>query len=213
MSSDLTRYKEEQRQLWSRAAETWRRWHEPLSQMSRDATEAIVNATELGEGMKVLDLAGGTGEPALTVAGLVGGSGSVVASDFVPEMVATLEENVRQRGLTNVTCQQVDAEAIPFPDASFDRVSAIVSFHHTDDPGRALDEIRRVLAPGGRVVLHEMYPGRHAGLLHRVLGRWFHGSAPHFVEPGHLARSLEDHGFRNVVVRDGTNGYTVAGSR
>ena len=105
------------------------------------------------------------------------------------------------------------AESIPFPEASFDRVSAIVSFHHTDDPGRALDEIRRVLVPGGRVVMHEMYPGQHAGILPRLVGRWLHGSSPHFLEPAHLARSLEEHGFRDVVVRDGARGYTLAATR
>lgn len=150
----------------------------------------------------------------------VGGSAGRVTSLLAPVAgrVVVLEPDGRKVSYGRIRRPRLEfvegrAESIPFPDASFDRVSAIVSFHHADDPGRALDEIRRVLAPGGRVVVHEMYPGRHGGLLPRLLGRWFHGSAPHFVEPGRLAQNLEDHGFRNVVVRDGANGYTVVGSR
>lgn len=105
------------------------------------------------------------------------------------------------------------AERIPFPDASFDRVSAVVSFHHTDHPELALQEIRRVLVAGGRVVLHEMYPEHHAGVLPRVLGRRMHGSTPHFLEPGELRTMLEAQGLRDVTVRDGVRGYTIAATK
>jgi len=67
MTSDVTRYKEQQREQWSRAAGPWLKWHEPFAEMSRDATEAIVGAAGLADGMRVLDLASGTGEPSLAV--------------------------------------------------------------------------------------------------------------------------------------------------
>lgn len=212
MSSELERYREQQRQQWSGAADPWRRWHEPLSQMSRDATEAIVKAAQLGEGLRVLDLASGSGQPCLTVARAVGPSGSVVASDFVPEMVAVVEENVRKHGLSNVTCQQIDAEAIPFPEASFDRVTCRFGVMFFPDVPKALGEVRRVLKPGGRVAFTawappDVNPFFASG--NGVLAQ--HGlltppppDAPNvfrFAKPGSLAAAMEAAGFQPVSER------------
>jgi len=105
------------------------------------------------------------------------------------------------------------AEALPFPDDSFERVAAVVSFHHVGDPDRALREIRRVLSPGGRLVLHELYPEAHAGWFARVLGKRLHGSPPSFYEPDALRQILDAHGFRDLSVTDGERGYFVTGSR
>lgn len=101
------------------------------------------------------------------------------------------------------------AERIPFPDRSFDRVVGIVSFHHVEDPARAIGEIRRVLRPDGRLVLFEMRPAGHGGPLTHLLGRPVHGSDPHFYEPEDLRRLLEEHGLRDVSVRDGASGYLL----
>jgi len=213
MTSDVTRYKEQQREQWSRAAGPWLQWHEPFAEMSRDATEAIVGAAGLAVGMRVLDLASGTGEPSLAIAGAVGPSGSVVASDFVPEMVAAVEENVRRRGLANVICQQIDAEAIPFPDGSFDRVTCRFGVMFFPDTGKALREVHRVLKPGGRAAFAawaaaELNPFFASAF--GVLAR--HGlltppppDAPNvfrFAQAGSLSAALEDAGFQQVAERE-----------
>ncbi len=209
MGSDLARFKEEQRQQWSRAAGPWQRWHEPFSQMTREATVAIVTAAELAEGMKVLDLASGTGEPALTIAGLVGPSGSVVASDLVAEMVGAVEENARRRGLTNVTCQQIDAEEIPLPDATFGRVTCRFGVMFFPDTARALGEIHRVLRPGGLAVFTAWAPPElnpFFSSVSEVLGRYGLLTPPppdapgvfRFAKPGSLSAAMEGAGFRQV---------------
>ncbi|MDP3766411.1 MAG: class I SAM-dependent methyltransferase, partial [Dehalococcoidia bacterium] len=210
MSADLERYKEQQRQQWSRAAEPWRRWHKPFSQMSQAATEAIVEAAQIGPGLGVLDLASGSGEPCLTVARMVGPEGSVVASDFVAEMVAVVEENVRRHGLTNVTCQQIDAEAIPFPDGSFDRVTCRFGVMFFPDTAKALREVSRVLKPGGRAAFTAWAPPElnpFFSAANGVLQR--HGlltppppDAPNvfrFARPGSLSGAMEASGLHQVA--------------
>lgn len=114
------------------------------------ATEAIVQAAQVSLGMRVLDLASGTGEPALTLAEVVGAEGHVTATDLVPEMLAVAEESARQSGLTNISFQQADAEALPFPDQVFDVVTCRLGVMFFPNVGQALRETRRVLKPGGR---------------------------------------------------------------
>src|SRR5688572_15342656 len=98
----LAEFKETVRQEWTEGARAWRTWNAKLGVLSRAATEAIVRAAQIEPGMRVLDLAGGTGEPALSLAEAVGPDGHVTATDFVPEMLAVAEENARQRGLGNL---------------------------------------------------------------------------------------------------------------
>ena len=117
------RLKEQVRQDWTRNAPSWRKGKAQHEEQTRAATEAITKAAQIKLGMQVLDLASGTGEPALTLAEAVGPDGHVTATDLVPEMLAVAEESARQRGLTNITFRQVDAEALPFPDRSFDVVT------------------------------------------------------------------------------------------
>lgn len=105
------------------------------------------------------------------------------------------------------------AEALPFPNASFERISAVVSFHHIAKPDLALQEIRRVLSPGGNLILHELDPEGHSGRFRHVLGKGHHGSTPTFYEPAELQRTLESHGFQGTAVVNGVRGYFVTASR
>ncbi len=139
------------RDQWSTAAEAWGAQHDALAEMSQHVTAALVDAADLSPGLHVLDLAGGTGEPALTVARRVEPGGNVVCSDLVEPMLAAAAENAKKRGLANMTFQTVDMEQIPFEDARFDRVTSRFGVMFATAPPRAFSEIRRVLKPGGRV--------------------------------------------------------------
>ena len=92
--------------------------------MNRDITAALLEAAQLAPGMRVLDLACGSGDPAITLAERVEPAGEVVATDLVPGMVALTTEHARRQGVANLVARQADAEALPFPDASFDVVTA-----------------------------------------------------------------------------------------
>ena len=148
--SNTEQWKERVRQEWAEVAEAWRRWSPQLVVQSRAATETIVQVAQVNPGMQVLDLASGAGEPALTLSGVVGPAGHVTATDLVPDMLAVAEDNARQQGLTNVTFRQADAEALPFPDQTFDATTCRFGVMFFPNVGQALQEIYRVLKPGGR---------------------------------------------------------------
>ena len=107
---------------------------------------------------RALDVACGTGYAAvgLAAAGLADESH---ASDLSAAMVERTRANAARAGVT-VPLTQADAEVLPYADDSFDLVVARGALHHVPDPLRALQEIRRVLEPGGTaIVLAEPTPG------------------------------------------------------
>jgi SAM-dependent methyltransferase len=146
-------FKERVVQEWtdSNTVAAWRKWHSKIAVVSAEAKEAIVRAAQVEPGMQVLDIASGTGEPALTLAELVGSEGHVTATDLGAGMIAVAKENAEKAGLTNMTFLQADAHELPFSDRSFDRVTCRFGVMLFADSPQALGEIYRVLKPGGRV--------------------------------------------------------------
>jgi SAM-dependent methyltransferase len=130
------------------AAEKWRR---KSGLMGRAATRALVEFARVEPGMQVLDLASGTGEPAISVASLVGRQGAVTGIDVNAGPLEIAEARARDRNLANVRFQPADAHALPFPDGSFDLITSRLGVMFFEDIGRALHQARRVLKPGGRV--------------------------------------------------------------
>src|SRR5689334_20568849 len=116
--------KEQVRKDWTGNAKPWKAWREKFAIHTAKATELIVEASALSVGMSVLDLASGTGEPALSLARSVGPSGRVTATDLVPEMLTAISEAIALEGVSNVTVEVADMEALQYRDASFDRVTS-----------------------------------------------------------------------------------------
>ncbi|MGV7208617.1 class I SAM-dependent methyltransferase [Oxalobacteraceae bacterium A2-2] len=96
---------------------------------------------------RVLDLGCGAGHASFAVAPA---AASVVAYDLVQPMLDVVAAAARERGLANIETRQGNAAALPFAGASFDMVVTRFSAHHWLDVPAALNEVRRVLAPGGR---------------------------------------------------------------
>lgn len=151
----LEKYREHLRREWTdeKTVAAWRKWHAQIAHFSRGATEALLEAAQVRPGMRVLDLASGVGDPALSLAAAVGPSGHVTATDFGPGMISLAEELARTRGLANVEFRQANAESLPFPDGSFDLVTCRFGVMFFPDQVQALKEGRRVLKPAGRIAL------------------------------------------------------------
>jgi ubiquinone/menaquinone biosynthesis C-methylase UbiE len=115
---------------------------EDLGLLAKEAT-SIPNAT-------VLDLGCGAGHAAFAVAPH---AGHVTAYDLTAQMLAIVERESAARGLDNIETVQGRAEALPFADAAFDLVITRTSAHHWQDVPTALREARRVLKPGGRMLM------------------------------------------------------------
>jgi ubiquinone/menaquinone biosynthesis C-methylase UbiE len=129
------------------------RWRKPSAAMGRAMTEAIVREAQVAPNMRVLDVACGTGEPAISIATELNGTGEVVATDISPEPLKIGEARARERGLNNIRFQQADVHHLPFADGSFDRVTSRLGAMFFADLPKALREVCRVLKPGGRAIL------------------------------------------------------------
>ncbi|MWL86355.1 class I SAM-dependent methyltransferase [Cupriavidus sp. SW-Y-13] len=99
---------------------------------------------------RVLDLGCGAGHASFAAASM---ANEVVAYDLSAEMLGVVAAAATDRGLANIRTQQGAAETLPFDDASFCAVVSRMSAHHWRDVPAALREIRRVVKPGGKVVL------------------------------------------------------------
>ena len=113
-----------------------------------------VMVANVGEGSKVLDIAGGTGDLALAFAKRVGASGEVVHTDINEAMLRTGRDRLLDAGvvLPTLVC---DAEKLPFPDAQFDVVSVAFGLRNMTHKDVALKEMCRVLKPGGKLLVLE----------------------------------------------------------
>ncbi len=129
------------------------RWRKQSAAMGRHMTAAIVEEAKVEPGMDVLDVACGTGEPAISIASLVQNRGRVVGIDISGEPLKLANQRAQQRGLTNIEFRQGDAHQLTFPDHSFDRVTSRLGVMFFSDLPGALREMHRVLRPGGRIAL------------------------------------------------------------
>jgi len=110
----------------------------------------------LREGHTVLDLAGGTGDLALKQAQRVGENGHVVLADINASMLREGRDRVLNKGLVKrISTSQCNAEMLPFDDNSFDCITIAFGLRNVTDKVKALQSMRRVLKPGGRLCVLE----------------------------------------------------------
>ncbi len=194
---------------WADRAAAWRRWATPWAIQTRAATELLVAVGRVVPGACVLDLASGPGDPALTLAHLVGPRGHVVATDIAPAMLAAAQEQAAAQGLINISFKAADAQNLTFASATFDVVTCRFGIAHVPDYHHALEEIRRVLRPGGRAAFVVWGPrdrNPYFTLVDEVLAPYpapnpmaARGPGPFtFAEAGSLRRALVAAGFRDV---------------
>jgi len=188
---------------WSQVASNWDRLRAEIEETSRVATEAFLDAIDLKAGERVLELGGGNGELAARLAGLVRPGGSVLASDVAPEMVEVIR--ARTAGDDNVTVQLIDATDIALDTASFDVVVFRMGLMLVSDPSAALQEIRRVLRPGGRLAATVWGAPQHNAWMASVgMAAMMHGLVQ---GPGPNAASDEQLALMRQTVADLTAQY------
>ena len=109
-----------QRERWDHAATGWKKWSGWLDDRSGVVSERLVALGGIEPGSRVLDVAAGLGEPALTAASKAGPDGAVVATDISAEMLAYGRERAGAAGMSNIEFMNSDASALDFPAESFD---------------------------------------------------------------------------------------------
>jgi SAM-dependent methyltransferase len=145
--------KDQQRSQWRDAAGAWDRYFDWYSRAFAPLMAWCADAIAAAPGMRVLDVAAGSGQPTLTIAPRIQPGGTILGIDFSPEMLAVATRRARQAGAANVSFKAMDAEHLELPDASFDAVTCACGLIFFPDAHRALTEMRRVLKPGGRVAI------------------------------------------------------------
>lgn len=147
---DPREFKAAQREAWGEAAAGWRTWWSTFEGAAQGLNERIVDLAEVRAGHRVLDVATGIGEPALTAARRVGPTGKVLATDLAPPMLAIAAERARSLGLSNVEFREMDAESLEVELGSFDAATSRWGLMLFADPHAAARGVHRALKPGAR---------------------------------------------------------------
>jgi SAM-dependent methyltransferase len=130
--------------------------------------EALCEAVDLRAGERVLDVACGNGNAALAAARRFG---DVVGVDYVPALLDRARQRADAEGL-DVSFKEADAEALPFPDDSFDVVLSTCGAMFAPDQEQTAAELLRVCRPGGRIGMVNWTPDSYVGELFRTIGRF-----------------------------------------
>lgn len=203
---DPRRFKQMERAGFNRIAERYAQG----AHLRADLAAALLDAAELGPGLAVLDLASGPGLLARDAAGRVQPGGWVLASDIAEAMLAAGARRAADEGrAAALSFAAADAEHLCLPDAAFDRVLAGLALFMFPHPERALAEMRRVLRPGGRVVLSVWGPRAAVPLIARAqdcIARLLPApkvarpSVFRFGDAAALTQALQDAGFDEVRI-------------
>jgi ubiquinone/menaquinone biosynthesis C-methylase UbiE len=186
------------------APENYQRYFVPV--IGGPFAEDLIAEAALRPGERVLDVACGTGVVARLAAERIGPSGTVAALDLNPAMLAVARA-VPSTGAA-IRWYETSAESIPLPDGAFDAVLCQLGFQFMADKSAALREMRRVLAPRGRLLVSTPPPNAFFDVLDDALTQHVGSEAGAFVrmvfslhDPAIIERLFRDAGFADVNVR------------
>ena len=199
-------------QAWQTSAPYWDKYRALITQMFAPITTGLIEEAEIGFGHNVLDIGGGSGEPSLTISGIVGPTGSVMSTDPAAGMVESAQAEAGRRGLTNIQFRQCSADDLPFPDDTFDVAVSRLSAMFFADPVIGVREALRVVRDEGCVSFAVWGPkaaNPFFSTINDVFDRFVESEDPdsdapdafRFAPRGKLAGILENAGARNVIER------------
>jgi ubiquinone/menaquinone biosynthesis C-methylase UbiE len=139
--------------VWRDSAPFWEKHRDIIRQMFAPVTESLVEDGRIVSGHVVLDIATGPGEPALTLAALVGPKGKVFGIDPAPEMVEAARRATDDLAFRNAHFGVASADRLPFPTDTFDAVVSRFGVMFFPSPVDAVREMLRVLKPGRTLAL------------------------------------------------------------
>ena len=147
----------QQRQSWDNVARGWQKWWKSFEKDAQKVNERLVELAEIKQGDRIIDIATGIGEPAITAAKKVGVEGYVLATDISPQMLAIAKERTVSLGLQNIVeFKEVDAEKILDlqqlqPLSPFAAVLCRWGLMFFPNLASTLTNIYKILSSGGRI--------------------------------------------------------------
>jgi ubiquinone/menaquinone biosynthesis C-methylase UbiE len=150
---DPNKFKLNQRQSWDSVARGWQKWWKTFENGAQKVSDRLIELANVESGDKVLDVATGIGEPAISAAKIVGKSGHVTATDISSEMLAIAEERAKSTGLHDVIeFKQSDAERLELEtNQAFNSIICRWGLMFLPNLDRALSNMLRLLVPGGKL--------------------------------------------------------------
>lgn len=208
---DAGEFRAGQRRDWGTAAKGWHDWQELIYNGTAPVSERLVEMAGIKPGDRVLDVAAGAGEPALTAARVAGPDGQVVATDISPEMLGYGRGRAAAAGIDNIEFVESDASSLDFAPESFDAALSRWGIIFEPQAEAAAARIRGFLKPGARMAISSWGPPDRApmlGLPMRTVLAHLDLSPPPPGTPGPLSRPtteaisslLEGGGFADVEV-------------
>jgi len=147
---DNDKIKRDMRGSWNDSSTGWRKWWRIFEKAAQPVSDRMIALAEIGPGSRVLDIATGIGEPALTAARKVAPNGIVIATDIARGMLEGARERAEAEGIRNVIFREADAETLQIPERDFDAVLARWGLMFLPNLPGALCRVRELLVDGGR---------------------------------------------------------------
>lgn len=144
---DAAAFKEQQRAAWDATSHGWAGWRSEFERGAAGVTTRLLDLAGVRAGQRVLDVATGHGDPAVSAAEVVGSDGHVVGVDISPGMIETARK--RAAGMENIEFIEGDMESVELPAGSFDVVLSRFGLMFATDHLAIFRALRRVLVPGG----------------------------------------------------------------
>jgi ubiquinone/menaquinone biosynthesis C-methylase UbiE len=200
---------EEQKQVWNQAADTWGDMRALAADAEQTVSDRLIALAQITEGQRVLDIATGAGDPAVTAARVVGPSGAVVGIDQAAQMLHLARQRAAAAGLTNISFIEANAQTLDLTSQSFDAVLSRWGLMFFLPLVPALAEFRRVLRPGGYLAAAVWGTPQQVPIISAscaaVMGQLGRPLPPpdapgpfNLANAGKLAESLTEAGFHDV---------------
>jgi ubiquinone/menaquinone biosynthesis C-methylase UbiE len=212
-STDSVVIKQREHDNWMSVAEGWHRRDELLRKGAAPVSEWMLARAGIAEGHRVLDIASGTGEPAISAARLVGDKGRVTGTDLVEEMLVFAREKAQQAGLANIEFNCSDGEALQYDPESFDAVTIRWGLMFMPEPEVCLTSVFELMKQGGRISIacwSDPDKNPFISLLTKTLGKYMDLPKPvpgapgifAFADPERLRDVIQAAGFRDIELQE-----------
>jgi ubiquinone/menaquinone biosynthesis C-methylase UbiE len=210
---DNSELKERERCAWASVADGWKRRDKLLRRGAAPVTERLLDLAGISPGHQVLDIASGTGEPAITAAELAGKTGKVTGIDLTEEMLAYAREKAAAAGIVNIEFLCVDGETLDFEADSFDAVTMRWGLMFMPEPEVCLGLAHGVMKRHARIAIAcWSAPDKNpfVGVLMQTLGKYMDVPKPPPGTPGIFAMADPERlhaviaaaGFRNIELEE-----------
>jgi enediyne biosynthesis protein CalE5 len=210
---DPIEFRGRQREQWDTAAIGWDKWSEWLDGNAGHISERLVELAGVEPGSRVLDVAAGYGEPAMTAARAAGPDGSVTATDISGDMVEYGRVRATRAGIENIEFLESDAVSLDFQPGSFDAALSRWGIIFDPEAEASAARVRGFLKPGARMAISSWGPANltpFLGIPMKAALEHLDATPPPPGTPGPLSRPtpealaslLEDGGFSDVETEE-----------